>query len=238
MTGGDGGVKEKYSILLRAGIVLLLFGVCVWLGWQESMVLHANEINLPSILLDAGHGGEDGGAVSVSGEKESQINLDIAKKLDWILSFCGEAPMMLRNEDVSLHDSTAQTIREKKVSDLKHRVELVNQQTSATLVSIHQNSYPEPKYKGTQVFYAPTGGSKQLAEEIQKAVLENLQHDNKRTVKQIPESVYLMNHISNTAVLIECGFLTNPEEEQLLKRTDYQCKLSLVLATALIDHVK
>ena len=87
MTGGDGGVKEKYSMLLRAGIVLLLFGVCIWLGWQESMVLHANEINLPSILLDAGHGGEDGGAVSVSGEKESQINLDIAKKLIGSLVF-------------------------------------------------------------------------------------------------------------------------------------------------------
>ena len=238
MTGGDVGVKSKYGILLRVGIVLLLFCVCVWLGWWESTVLHTNEINLPSIILDAGHGGEDGGAVSLSGEKESQINLNIAKKLDWILGFWGEAPMMLRNEDVSLHDSSAQTLREKKVSDLKQRVERVNQQMSATLVSIHQNSYPEQKYKGTQVFYAPTGGSKQLAEEIQAAVLQNLQPDNTRTAKQIPESVYLMNHISNTAVLVECGFLTNPEEEQMLKQNDYQCRLSLVLATALIDHIE
>ena len=88
------------------------------------------------------------------------------------------------------------------------------------------------------MFYAPTGGSKQLAEEIQAAVLQNLQPDNTRTAKQIPESVYLMNHISNTAVLVECGFLTNPEEEQMLKQNDYQCRLSLVLATALIDHIE
>ncbi len=231
-------MKSKYWILFKAGAVLLMFGFCFWLGWRGKEALFTQDINLPEIVLDAGHGGEDGGAVSLSGEKESKINLEIAKKMDWILGFLGEASLMLRNEDISLHNGTEQTIREKKVSDLKNRVDLVNKQPASILVSIHQNSYPEPKYKGTQVFYAPTGGSQQLAQKIQRAITQNLQPDNTRQAKQIPESVFLMNHVKNTAVLVECGFLTNPEEEQLLRQNGYQCKISLVLAAALMHYIE
>lgn len=199
--------------------------------------MHPNPVRLPSIIIDAGHGGEDGGAVSVTGKKESTINLEIAQKTDILLGFLGEAPLMLRSEDISLHDSSAQTLREKKVSDLRNRVEAANQNPASIFVSIHQNSYPESKYRGSQVFYAPTGGSKQLAEEIQKAISQHLQPNNTRQAKQIPESVYLMNHIKNTAVLAECGFLTNPDEEQLLQKNEYQCKISLILATTLIQYI-
>ena len=101
-----------------------------------------------------------------------------------------------------------------------------------TLLSIHQNSYPGSQYRGAQVFYAPTGGSRELAELLQTALREELQPDNDRQAKPIPESVYLMNHVSCPAVLVECGFLTNPEEEALLRDGGYQRQLAAVLAGA------
>ena len=140
--------------------------------------------------------------------------------------------MVLREEDISLHDNSAVSLREKKVSDLKNRVAAIEEQRGATLLSIHQNTYPNGRYHGAQAFYAPTEGSKELAEHIQAAIRSTLQPDNERAVKQIPDTVYLMNHISCPAVLVECGFLTNPGEEALLLDPDYQKQLAAVLAGA------
>ena len=184
------------------------------------------------LVLDAGHGGEDGGAVSVTGVPESRVNLEIVQKLRDTLALYGVDPVVLREEDVSLHDPEASTLREKKRSDLKNRVRAVEAVEGGTLLSIHQNSYPGSQYRGAQVFYAPTGGSRELAELLQTALREELQPDNDRQAKPIPESVYLMNHVSCPAVLVECGFLTNPEEEALLRDGGYQRRLALVLASA------
>ena len=184
------------------------------------------------LILDAGHGGEDGGAVSVTGVPESRVNLEIVQKLRDILALYGVDPVVLREEDVSLHDPEASTLREKKRSDLKNRVRAVEAVEGGTLLSIHQNSYPGSQYRGAQVFYAPTGGSRELAELLQTALREELQPDNDRQAKPIPESVYLMNHVSCPAVLVECGFLTNPEEEALLRDGGYQRQLAAVLAGA------
>ena len=184
------------------------------------------------LVLDAGHGGEDGGAVSVTGVPESRVNLEIVQKLRDTLALYGVDPVVLREEDVSLHDPEASTLREKKRSDLKNRVRAVEAVEGGTLLSIHQNSYPGSQYRGAQVFYAPTGGSRELAELLQTALREELQPDNDRQAKPIPESVYLMNHVSCPAVLVECGFLTNPEEEALLRDGGYQRQLAAVLAGA------
>ena len=184
-----------------------------------------------TLVLDAGHGGEDGGAVSVTGVPESQINLAIVLKLDDLLGFYGEAPLLLRSEDISLHDSDAVTMREKKVSDLKNRVSAIEAVRDATLLSIHQNTFPEGKYHGAQTFYAPTDGSQELAQSIQTAIQTALQTDNSREIKKIPDTVYLMNHITCRAVLLECGFLTNPEEEAMLRDEAYQRKLAALLAS-------
>ena len=185
-------------------------------------------------ILDAGHGGEDGGAVSVTGVPESQINLSIVLKMRDLLGLYGAPPVLLREEDVSLHDSSAATLREKKRSDLKNRVAAVEELEGAVLVSIHQNTYPDSRYHGAQVFYAPTDGSQALAEQLQAALQTALQPDNQRAAKQIPDSVYLMNHITCPAVLVECGFLTNPEEEAMLRGEGYQKQLAAVLAGALL----
>ena len=221
----------KYKgILLKLLTALVVFGLCFL--WSEKEVFLQAYPSQPMLILDAGHGGEDGGAVSCTGTKESTINLAIVLRMDQIMGLLGEAPLVLRDTDISLHDPTCKTLREKKVSDLKNRAEAVNANPQAMLISIHQNSYPDPKYCGTQVFYAPTEGSGELASGIQSEVFRSLQPENTRQAKEIPETVYLMNHIGNKAILVECGFLTNPEEEARLRQTEYQCKLALVLSNA------
>ena len=101
-----------------------------------------------------------------------------------------------------------------------------------TLLSIHQNTYPGSRYHGAHVFYAPTEGSQELAEHFQNSIKAALQPENERAVKRIPDTVYIMNHVTCPAILIECGFLTNPEEEAMLRDEDYQRKLSAVIAAA------
>jgi N-acetylmuramoyl-L-alanine amidase len=189
------------------------------------------------LILDAGHGGEDGGAVSITGVPESQINLNIVLKMNDILGFYGTAPILLREEDISLHDESAVTLREKKVSDLKNRVEMIQTHQNATLISIHQNTYSDSKYHGAQVFFAETPGSKELGEQIQLTFKSCLQPENNRATKQIPESVFLMNHIDCPAVLVECGFLTNPEEEKQLRDSTYQKKLAALLSSVWLTTV-
>lgn len=181
-------------------------------------------------VVDPGHGGEDGGAVSITGEPESRLNLAVAQRLDALLGFYGENCYLMRQEDISLHDPEAETLREKKVSDLHNRVKIVQSFEEAVLVSIHQNMFSQSKYRGSQAFYAPTQGSQELAQAVQSAIQTHLQPDNSRQAKPIADTVYLMNHIDCTAVLVECGFLSNPEEEALLRQESYQTKIAAVIA--------
>lgn len=188
------------------------------------------------LILDAGHGGEDGGAVSLTGVPESGINLSIALKTDQLLGFCGQAPVVLRTSDSSLHDSDADTLREKKASDLHNRVSAVEQQENAVLLSIHQNIFTDQKYHGAQVFFAPTAGSQELAVHTQEILRSAVDPENSRQAKPIPDTVYLMNHISCPAILVECGFLSNPAEEALLRTDAYQTKLAAAMAGAWLQY--
>ena len=166
---------------------------------------------------------------------ESGINLAIVQKLDQLLGLYGEAPLLLRSEDISLHDDSAQTLREKKVSDLHNRVALINQVENATLISIHQNSSPSPSHRGIQVFYGDEALSLPLAQAIQQTMLEVLSPEKKRAPQHIASSVYLMNHISCRAVLVECGFLSNAEEDRLLQEPAYQMKMAITMAACYLS---
>lgn len=226
----------KKGILLAGALVGTAVLLALALGRLNSLAKPAMEPSVVQrtgpLVLDAGHGGEDGGAVSLTGVPESQINLAIVLKLRDVLGLYGVDPILLRETDVSLHDGDAGTLREKKRSDLKNRVAAVEEVEGSILLSVHQNTYPNSRYHGTHVFYAPTEGSQALAERFQNSIKAALQPDNQRAVKQIPDTVYIMNHVTCPAVLIECGFLTNPEEEALLRDEDYQRKLSAVIAAA------
>jgi len=223
---------------VRLGLILLAALAAVYVIQQFSSgqtALVFSRMSEQVLIIDPGHGGEDGGAVSVSGQKESDLNLAIALDLDQLMGFYGVQTLMTREDDRSIHDPKAETLREKKVSDLHNRVELVNRVEQATLISIHQNSYPDAQYHGTQVFYGEDTLSPPLAQGIQDLVGETLDPSNHRIPQRVPDSVYLMNHISCRAVLVECGFLTNPEEDRMLQDESYQRKLAMVLGAAYLQ---
>jgi N-acetylmuramoyl-L-alanine amidase len=189
-----------------------------------------------TLVIDAGHGGEDGGAVSVSGAVESQINLAIALRLDALMGLYGVNTLMLRSTDISLHDSDASTLRQKKVSDLHNRAAAIEELDDPVVISIHQNTYTDERFHGAQVFYANGQLSLPLAQLTQTALKEALDPENERQPTAVAENVYLMNHISCRAILVECGFLSNPEEDRLLQSSDYQLKLAAVLAGAYLSY--
>lgn len=192
----------------------------------------------PILILDPGHGGEDGGAVAQDGTIESHINLSIAKKAARIAELSGFEICMTREDDVSIHDSSAKTIREKKVSDLKNRTALCNSVDNGVLISFHQNSLPgSASVRGAQVFYNEKEGSRELAQAVQDLLNETLNGNHPKTIKSIGESSYLMSHVACPAVLIECAFLSNPEETMLIKSDEYQTKLAAVIISAAMCYL-
>lgn len=223
----------KRDIILLAVCLCVLVGVN-WLGGPQaepaSAVVELNE--KPTLILDAGHGGEDGGASTASGVKESDINLAIVLKTQALMAFLGEEPRLTRDRDLSLHSDGAETIRQKKVSDLKNRVAMVENTPNALLLSVHQNHFTDPRYSGTQVFFNSGDDNRQWGESTQEIFRQVLAPDNDRKAKPMPDGIYLFDHVSCPAILVECGFLSNGEEAALLCTDAYQRKVALALAGA------
>lgn len=224
-----------FSLLL--GFAVLCSAVLSALAQNAMPVMQTvTQTPAPVIVLDPGHGGEDGGAVSCTGCKESELNLEIGLRLNDLLRFFGIRTVMTRSEDKSVYDANAVTVSEKKVSDLKNRAKLTNETPNALFVSIHQNQFSDGKYSGAQVFYATTEGSRALAEQLQMLLRELLDPDNHREAKE-SSAVWLMEHINCTGVLVECGFLSNDEEEKRLKTPEYQKKLACVIACGITEYL-
>ena len=182
------------------------------------------------IVIDPGHGGVDGGATSCTGILESRFNLDISMRLRDLFHLLGYQTLMIRTSDISVYTS-GDTIAAKKVSDLRHRVRLVNEADDAVLLSIHQNTFSDSRYHGAQVFYGPSDGSESLAKAVQNQFVESLNPGSNRMAKK-GEGIYLLQHIECTGILVECGFLSNPAEEANLRNPEYQKRICSVIATA------
>jgi N-acetylmuramoyl-L-alanine amidase len=206
-------------------------------GLREAVTVSAEETATQLIILDAGHGGTDGGAAGVDGTRECDINLQITLKIDAVLGLLGEETLLIRDMDTDLADSSANSIAQKKVSDIRNRVQLANSYPDGLLVSIHCNTYPEQKYHGAQVFYGKVGASKHLAATLQDTLAAQVDPSNNRTAKQIASNVYLMNHIEIPGILVECGFLTNPDELQNLKSDAYQKRLAVAIAATVTNYL-
>lgn len=188
----------------------------------------------PKIIIDAGHGGPDGGTSGADGTRESDLNLAIALKTDLLLSLLGEESVLSRTGEDDLSDPTAQTIAQKKVSDIRNRVAFVEGQGDCILISIHGNAFQDRAYSGAQVFYG--NGSEVMGKYLQTA-LTKLQPENDRKAKPVSRDIYLMNHVSVPAVLVECGFLSNEKELSLLKNEEYQRKLAVVIGVAAANYL-
>lgn len=181
-------------------------------------------------VIDAGHGGVDGGATSCTGVLESTINLQIAQRLDDLLHFIGYQTKMIRRDDISVY-TEGDTIAQKKVSDLKERVRICSETDGAFLLSIHQNNFSDGQYSGSQVFYAKGDYNETFGRELQSKIIQTLNPGSRRSATHA-KGIYLLEHISCPGVLIECGFLSNPSEEAKLRNSEYQQKLSCVIASA------
>ena len=184
-----------------------------------------------TVVIDPGHGGEDGGAVSPGGVQESHINLAVSKQLRDLLCFAGIPTVMTREEDVTICDEGLGTIRARKASYIRNRVAIVNGTENAVHLSIHKNSQPSSTVThGAQVFWNQQEGAKELAEAIQTSLNGAINVGNEKHTKQIPPTVYLMKHVTVPAVLVECGFLTNQEETRRLQDETHQRTLAISIA--------
>jgi len=187
------------------------------------------------IIIDAGHGGEDGGATSCVGILESEYNLKIALRLNDLFHLLGYQTKMIRTEDISIY-TKGETLSQKKMSDLKERVRICNETKNAILVSIHQNIFSDSQYSGAQVFYAKTSGSKELAENMQRLFVSSLNPGSHRKSKK-SDNIYIMEHIICPGILVECGFLSNPQEEVKLRTEAYQKKICCVITSAVETYL-
>lgn len=177
------------------------------------------------VLIDPGHGGFDGGAVAEDGTTEKHLNLAIAQCLRDMLYISGVSVEMTRQTDIGLEDSCADSIREKKSSDMQQRLSMYEE--ADLVISIHQNHFTIPKYSGTQVFYSPNHpDSVTLAETIRQSIIKYIQPQNTRELKQATDGIYLLYHTDTPTVLVECGFLSNPEEREKLKMPAYQQQMA------------
>ncbi len=235
-------MRKKARLQMAAAVLLLLIGFSYFLYTFHAANIASSESTDPSgditVLIDAGHGGVDGGAVAGDGTEEKYINLQIAELLQKQLDAMGVKTAMTRTTDDSIHDSSAQTIREKKVSDIHNRMRMMEETDPCIFVSIHQNKYSDSSLHGTQVFYSPnTTASAQLAQSIQTSVHTLLQPENEREIKKSGNSIYLLYYAKKPAVLVECGFLSNAEETANLKDETYQKQLSFCIAAGILEYL-
>ena len=223
-------MKVPGRILSVYGVVMVVVLLAAALGSRAVTTLSENKPVFRSrcIVIDPGHGGEDGGAVSRSGLPESGYNLEISLRLRDLFHLLGYQTRMIRTTDVSVY-TKGESLSQKKASDLKQRVSTIRETEGALLLSIHQNHFPQEQYSGAQVFYAGTDGSEALAKQLQEAFRQSLNPGSRRQPKK-SSGVYLMEHITCPGVLIECGFLSNPEEETRLRDPEYQKKLCGIIA--------
>jgi len=193
---------------------------------------------LPTVIIDAGHGGEDGGAVGVNGCLEKDINLSIAKELKSSLESLGVECVLTREDDRLLYDRNVNYEGRKKRLDMLERLRIATSYENAVFVSIHQNSFSQEKYSGLQIYYSEVNeGSRLLADTVSTAVKRTLQADNDRGSKPSDGNIYLLDRLSCPAVLIECGFLSNHAECDLLCTKEYQVALCETMAKAIFSFL-
>lgn len=228
----------KKSIVLNSIIVVLIVIFLVIINYGSYEMSLSNIAKKPTrvVILDAGHGGMDGGAVGKTGTVEKYINLSITQKLKGYLDLFGYTTLMLREDDNGLYEDKG-SIRDKKVQDLKTRKALIKKYGGDIFISIHLNKFPEEKYFGAQVFYTKGDeNSKKLAEMLQQQLIKDLNNGNNR-VEKPSSDYYLLKGNGIPSTIIECGFLSNAGEEALLKDEVYQNKIAFSIFKGINNYL-
>lgn len=241
----------RIALITVVAAIWLIGAVCLLVGWfgpflhtiladssspvKQSDSLLANGQEKRIIILDPGHGGEDPGAIGVDGVLEKDLNLSTALRIRDLLIFQGYQVVMTRSDDRLLYDPDLPTSH--KVQDLTTRLDYGKLYPSATFVSIHMNKFPDADCSGLQVYYSGNHAvSPVLAENIQQSYTETFPNAKVRAAKKATSAIFILHRIEIPAVLVECGFLSNPTENELLQTADYQKKLAALIVTALEDQ--
>ena len=227
--------KKRITIIMLSVFV----SVFVFL-FSTEMQITVPTVSLPvsgkTIVIDAGHGKPDEGAESSTGTTEAETNLKIALKLQNLLEQSGSTVILTRSDENAIYDYDSKTLRQKKISDIHNRVKIGNESSADIFVSIHLNKIPQQQYDGWQTFYnAQSSDGKKLAESIQNNLNDAIQKENNRVAKTI-DNIYIIKHVEIPTTIVECGFLSNPEEEKLLLQDEYQDKLAWGIYNGIIDY--
>ncbi|EYE87361.1 N-acetylmuramoyl-L-alanine amidase [Fervidicella metallireducens AeB] len=222
---------QRVLIFIVIISVILLVDINYFHVFEKGLIQSGNRV----IIIDAGHGGIDGGAVGLHGVIEKDINLAIAKKLKAYIELNGDTCIMIREVDEGLYSQSG-TIRNKKNEDLKNRKTIIKETEADLFISIHLNSFPQAQYYGAQVFYPKEDeDSKRLAKFVQTELVNTLDRNNKRQEKS-SDSYYILKDNKIPSLLIECGFLSNPAEERLLADEGYQNKIAWAIYSGIIKY--
>jgi len=233
-------LNKKRLTLIITSIFIAIFVFIFTTDDLQKENNYISTVSLPVtekvIVIDAGHGIPDEGAQSSKGTTEAETNLKIALKLQNLLEQSGSTVILTRSDENAIYDIDSKTLRQKKISDIHNRVKIGNESSADIFVSIHLNKIPQSQYDGWQTFYKEGNeqGAK-LAKEIQNSLNETIEKDNNRIAKSI-DNVYIIKHVEIPTTIVECGFLSNPDEEQLLLNDDYQNKLAWGIYNGIINY--
>lgn len=227
-------MKEKRVLFPAFFFVAVFFCVLAVIGINRLSAVPALAPAVPhTLVIDAGHGGFDGGAISEDGTRESDINLAVALRLDFLVRFMGQKTVMTRLDDSRKTDILSYSEHE----ELEKRAELANETENAVLISIHQNDYPTAQPRGAQVLYSAFAGSEELGRMIQTNLIAQLDPENRRLAAPAPRELYLTANTHCPAVLVECGFMSNNFEVLKLKDPVYQTKLAALIAASYVSYI-
>ena len=233
-------LNKKRITLILSGIFLSVFVFILTTGNAEEQNKYISTVSLPAsgktIVIDAGHGVPDEGAQSSNGTTEAETNLKIALKLQNLLEQSGCTVILTRSDENAIYDIDSKTLKQKKISDIKNRVKIGNESSADIFVSIHLNKIPQSQYDGWQTFYKEgSEDGARLAKTIQENLNKTIQKENNRIAKTI-DKIYIIKHVEIPTTIVECGFLSNPDEEKLLLEDEYQNKLAWGIYNGLIDY--
>ena len=222
---------NKKSLKLTLSMIgcFVLLAVCARIT-ERALPTAAEAAERPVIVLDAGHGGLDSGAVGVNGTLEKDVNLSIVRILRDMLELSGFDVVLTRSEDISIYDAGVEGIRNQKLSDMDNRLEIVQSYPDSIFLCIHQNNYTDPQYFGGQMFYNNNNPNNRTLAQIMQNKFAELQPGNDREIKLSGDELFLLKSNQNPSLMIECGFLSNAEEEAKLLTEEYQKKLCCVIA--------
>ncbi len=231
--------KKKMLIYMVSAFSFLMCIMLAFAAYSKEKEGGSGGSDAKTVILDAGHGGEDGGAVGADGIVEKDINLSVTLKLKDLLEVSGYNVILTRDKDISIYDEDAESLRSKKRSDLRNRAKIISDNSNdedTIFVSIHQNKFPNPKYSGTQIFYSKNNSkSGELASNVKNSVVKLVQPENKREIKPADKKIFLLNNAKIPAIVVECGFLSNSEEAKKLSSEKYQNEMAFSIYCGMLE---